>query len=136
MLPHELHHEDKQANQKTSQKELEELAEKSDCVIVGRCADYILREKKPFRIFVYAAVENKLQRCMSHKPDGEQFSENELRKHIAGLDKKRAKYYEFFSDQKWGARENYDLMVNTSGRETKQVSAAVADYLRTVGYAD
>ena len=42
---------------------IKELAERSDCVIVGRCADYILKEKDPFRIFVYADAESKLKRC-------------------------------------------------------------------------
>ena len=40
-----------------------EMALKSDCVIVGRCADYILKEYKPFRIFVYADIDSKIKRC-------------------------------------------------------------------------
>ena len=42
---------------------IQEFAEKSDCVIVGRSADYILREKHPFRLFVYAEMEHKMERC-------------------------------------------------------------------------
>ena len=77
---------------------IKELAERSDCVIVGRCADYILKEKDPF--------------------------------HIRSIDKGRARYYNYFSRQKWGARENYDLLINTSGKDVKQISEAVADYLK------
>ncbi len=54
---------------------IKELAERSDCVIVGRCADYILREKDPFRIFVYADMECKLQRCRERSPEDETLSD-------------------------------------------------------------
>ena len=50
---------------------LKEMGEQSDCVIVGRCADYILRDDKPFRIFVYADMESRIKRCQSRAPEGE-----------------------------------------------------------------
>ncbi len=109
---------------------LEEMSEKSDCLIVGRCADYILREKKPFRIFVYADMESRLQRCMSRKRAGEEMSEKDMKKRIGEIDRERSQYYSYFSDRKWGTRDNYDLMVNTSGKDIKQVSIALADYLK------
>lgn len=49
---------------------IQELAEKSDCVIVGRSADYILREKNPFRVFVYADMEHKMERCRKRATRG------------------------------------------------------------------
>lgn len=108
---------------------LQEMAAKSDCIIVGRCADYILRDEKPFRVFVYADVDSKLDRCMKRKAEDEHLTEQEMKKRMASIDKGRAKYYEFYSDRKWGARENYDLMVNTSGQNIKVVTQAVLDYL-------
>ena len=108
---------------------LQEMAAKSDCIIVGRCADYILRDEKPFRIFVYADVDSKLDRCMKRKAEDEHLTEQEMKKRMASIDKGRAKYYEFYSDRKWGVRENYDLMVNTSGQNIKVVTQAVLDYL-------
>ena len=42
---------------------IKEMAEQSDCVIVGRCADYILREEQPYRIFIYADMESRIRRC-------------------------------------------------------------------------
>ncbi len=111
---------------------LKELAEKSDCIIVGRCADYILRDENPFRIFVYANTESKLKRCMERKPDGENLSESQIKKKITEIDRNRAKYYEFFSNRKWGARENYDLLVNTSEINIKKISAAVCGYLQKI----
>ena len=98
-------------------------------IIRRRCADYILRDEKPFRVFVYADVDSKLDRCMKRKAEDEHLTEQEMKKRMASIDKGRAKYYEFYSDRKWGARENYDLMVNTSGQNIKVVTQAVLDYL-------
>ena len=61
---------------------IQEFAEKSDCVIVGRSADYILREKNPFRLYVYADMENKIARCRKRAPEQENFTDKELKRHI------------------------------------------------------
>ena len=53
-------------------------------------------------------------------------------KRITGIDRNRAKYYAFFSEQKWGARENYDLLVNTSGADIKKLSSALCAYLEAM----
>ena len=109
-----------------------ELADKSDCVIIGRCADYILRDRKPLRIFVYADMESKIKRCMERQTKEEDFTEREMKRRIEGIDRERAKYYNYFSSQKWGARDNYDLMISTSGKNIKQVSVALAQYLKAL----
>ncbi len=109
---------------------LKELTEKSDCIIVGRCADYILRDENPLRIFVYADRESKIKRCIERKSGDEHLTEAQIVKKMKEIDKNRAQYYEFFSERKWGARENYDLMINTSGADIKKVSAAIAGYLK------
>ena len=110
---------------------IKELAEKSDCVIVGRCADYILKEKDPFRIFVYADAQSKLERCRERSPEDEKLSDSKMQRNIRSIDKGRARYYNYFSHQKWGAYENYDLLINTSGKDIRQISDAVADYLKS-----
>ena len=106
-----------------------ELAEKSDCIIVGRCADYVLRDSHPFRIFVYADAQSKLMRCMERRTPEETLSEQDMKRKITEIDRNRARYYAFFSGQKWGARENYDLLVNTSGQSVKKQAAALYEYL-------
>lgn len=105
---------------------INDLADKSDCVIVGRCADYILRDKKPFRIFVYASMESRIQRCISRAESGENLSEKEIKKQIKEIDKNRAKYYEFYTGSEWGAKENYDLCINTTNANIKEVVAGIA----------
>ena len=105
---------------------IREMAEKSDCVIVGRCADYILRNNHPFRIFVYADMESKIARCRTNETEHETLTDKELKKRIAEIDKQRARYYEFYSGQTWGARINYDLCINTTNFTIREISEAMA----------
>ncbi len=105
---------------------LNDLAQKSDCVIVGRCADYVLREKNPFRIFVYADMEARVKRCIERAGEDEKLSEKELIKRIKIIDKNRAKYYEFYTGQRWGDKDNYDLCVNTARFDIKETVKNIA----------
>ena len=59
-------------------------------------------------------------------------TEKEMNRRIEGLDRERAKYYNYFSSQKWGAWGNNDLMISTSGKDIKQVSVALAQYLKAL----
>lgn len=89
---------------------IRELAAKP-CVIVGRCADYILRNNKNLlRIFVYAKMEDRVKNAVRIHDVPENKAESIVKK----TDKTRANYYNFYSNQKWGAVENYDLCLNTS----------------------
>lgn len=105
---------------------IREAAEKSDCVIVGRCADYILQEKHPYRIFLYADMESKIRRCRAKEEEKEHLTDKELRKKIMEVDKQRARYYEFYTGQLWGERINYDLCINTTNLEVKEMVEALA----------
>ena len=83
---------------------IQEVAEKSDCVIVGRCADYVLRDMKPIRLFIYADMEYKIVRCKAKGDDIENLADPELRKKILSVDKKRSRYYQFYTNQVWGEK--------------------------------
>ena len=96
---------------------IREMASKSSCVIVGRCADYILRDTEDIdlvRIFVYADMDSRIRRCMERAPQGENYTDKELEKHIRRVDKNRANYYSDFTLQKWGDKSNYDMCINTT----------------------
>ena len=113
---------------------IRELAGKSDCVIVGRGADYILRDEKPFRIFVYSDDESKLKRCREKNTEdyaqGGELSDKELTKRIEQINRARAEYYEFYTGQKWGSKSNYDLCVNTSRfSDFERLAQAVASMI-------
>ena len=69
---------------------IREMADKSDCVIVGRCGDYILRDLNPFRIFVYADMDAKIARCRERGKEDPPLSDKELKQKITKMDKGRA----------------------------------------------
>ncbi len=106
---------------------LRELAEKTDCVIIGRCADYILRDLNPLRIFVYADEQSRVRRCMEHLRQDEQgVTEKQMLRRIRAMDRDRTRYYDFYTGLKWGDKYNYDLCVNTSGAVIKELVPALA----------
>ena len=97
---------------------IQEMAAKSPCVIVGRCADYILRDSSPFRLFVYSDMPAKIARCRKNESAdyeaGETITDKELSRRIDQINKGRADYYEFYTGQTWGDKANYDLCINTA----------------------
>lgn len=103
---------------------------REDCVIVGRCADYILRDENPYRIFVYADFVSRLRRCTDRAYEGEALSEKQIKQRIRDMDKGRAKYYDYYTGQRWGARENYDLLVNTTDVVIKDIVGGIADIVK------
>lgn len=105
---------------------LKEMATKSDCVIVGRCADHILRDFKPLNIFVYADMPSKMERCRAKGGEISDLSDKDLQKKIQAVDKARARYYSSYTGQTWGEKLNYDICVNTSHRCLKKIAKAVA----------
>lgn len=88
-----------------------EYAEKGNCVIVGRCADYILRERDDvMRVFVCADKEYRLKRIVEVYGDNGQSPEKRLK----DKDKRRAAYYQCYTDMDWGDARNYDISLNTA----------------------
>lgn len=91
---------------------IQELARRQEnCVIIGRCADYVLREQPDhISAFIYANKADRLKRLVEEYGCAEQLAEKTLRKQ----DKIRAEYYNFFTQQRWGETWNYDLSLNSS----------------------
>lgn len=91
-------------------KVIEEIAQKQSCVIVGRCADYVLRERKDcLNVFIYADKKLRAERIVK------QYGESEIdpEKRLADKDKKRKLNYKYFTEQEWGRRENYHLCIDS-----------------------
>ena len=105
---------------------LREMAQKSDCVIVGRCGDHILADLRPLRIFLYADMAAKITRCRSKGEDMSASSDRELEKKIRGVDRARAQHYRFYTGQTWGDRLNYDMCINTTGLDLAAAARATA----------
>ncbi len=88
---------------------IKEIAQQGECVIVGRAADYILKDNPNLiKIFLYAGKEYKIQNIKNNYHD----TEKDAEKNMIQSTKSRAMYYEVISNQKWGEKENYDLCLN------------------------
>lgn len=88
------------------------IAEEGPCVIIGRCADYVLAEHPGLvSLFINAPMDARVKRVMRRND----LSEAEARTRIAKTDKSRASYYRYFTEEKWGMARNYDLCLD-SGR--------------------
>lgn len=89
---------------------ISELAQKGPCVIVGRCADYILRDKADcLRVFIHADMKFRAERIVKEYGEREDSPEQRLR----DKDKRRAAYHRFYTDMKWGHAQNYDVTLNS-----------------------
>ncbi len=88
---------------------IREVAEEGSCVIVGRCADYILREQvRVFSVFMHADLETRKKRIVKLH----QLDEDAARSLIRKTDRIRANYYSFYTDQDWNNANNYDLSLD------------------------
>lgn len=105
---------------------IRKLAEDGPCVILGRSADYVLRKfENKFSIFVCADDEFREAR-------GKEVYGGKTLKELDQEDKKRARYYNYYTGQNWGEGQNYDLVVNTSRDSLDKIADAIIDYIKVV----
>lgn len=90
---------------------IRKAAEKGACVIVGRCADYVLRERKDcLKVFIHADRDSRLRRAVEkYGIDPAKVSDFLTKK-----DKQRANYYNFYTNKKWDSMQNYNLIIDSS----------------------
>ena len=94
----------------TQNRIIKELADKGPCVIVGRCADYILREREDcLNVFIHADEESKIERAEKYF----HITREEAPAILKKKDKARANHYKYYTDQEWGMASNYDLCLNS-----------------------
>ena len=79
---------------------------------------------------IYADMESRMERCRKRAPEQEHFTDKELRRHIQDVDKRRSKYYQFFTGQTWGEKLNYDLCINTSGANIEDLVKVIAKLVK------
>lgn len=91
---------------------IKERTQDDSYVIIGRCADYVLRESdNVFRVFVYADLDFRQKRVASRHPE---LKSSQIIDVINKTDKRRSSYYNFYTGNKWGKYDNYDIAVNSS----------------------
>lgn len=113
------------------QEVLKKIAKKGNAIIVGRGANFVLKDYNPLNIFVYANMESKIRRCKEKGSEDENLSDKELEKKINQIDKARKNFYGMISGREWGEKDNYHLMINTSDFEIKNIIPSITQYVET-----
>ncbi|MBS5171318.1 MAG: cytidylate kinase-like family protein, partial [Lachnospiraceae bacterium] len=100
------------------------LAEKGSCIIIGRCADYILKDRPDtYHIFVYGDEYEKISRTQQLF----NLSEKDARAMNRDMDKKRRLHYEYYTDRKWGDPQNHCMCLNTSALDMERCIRYILD---------
>jgi cytidylate kinase len=109
---------------------IREYAEKGSCVIIGRCADYVLRDHPDlYRIFVYGDLEHRKERVAERHPE---LKSSQIIDVINKTDKRRASYYNFYTGNKWGKYDNYDMAINSSTLGIEETAEVIAAAVRKI----
>lgn len=98
-----------------------------DFVIVGRNADVLLADKKPFNIFVCADMNAKIKRCRERAEEDEKMSDKEMRRHILRIDKNRKLTRYLITEKDWGIKDSYHMIINTTDWDIKDLAKAVKE---------
>ena len=90
---------------------IRDVADKDNCVIVGRCADYVLRNRENVvKVFIMADHDFRVNTLANRKG----ITEAQAKKLLKEVDKDRSSYYKYYTDQVWGEAENYDLCIDSA----------------------
>lgn len=104
---------------------IKSIAKDDNCVIVGRCADYILREHSGLvKFFLYASREERVKTLMAR--DG--MTEKEANSAVSKADKRRSNYYNFYTNNVWGDVHNYNLCLDTASMPVEKCVDILASY--------
>lgn len=106
---------------------IRDLAVREDCVLIGRCADYVLRDHpRTLRVFIYADEESRITRIMARHS----LPRNKAADMMNKIDHRRATYYNFYTGQKWGKYDHYSLAVNSAVLGLAGTAQLIADFAR------
>lgn len=109
---------------------IRKLAAEESCIIIGRCADYVLGEADGLvRVFLYADMEARIERIRAKQL----YDDKDVVKNIRRIDKERRDYHRYYTGRSWEDVENYDLMLNTSRLGIDGTVKTIKDYMRNRG---
>lgn len=112
---------------------IRKVANESPCIIMGRCADYVLdaeAKEQLIRLFVYADIPTSIRRVM--EVDG--VDAKEALKRVNRISKERRDYYKYYTGKEWEDMANYDLPINTTRLEVDEAVHLVKEYIKIRGY--
>ncbi len=106
---------------------IKKVASENSCVIVGRCADFILKENKNvFKVFVYSNMENKIKRTTNIYG----LDKNKAEKEINRINKLRANHYKYYTEKDWNNPENYDICINSDSLGVEKVADLICEMIK------
>lgn len=109
---------------------IRDVAEEGSCVIVGRCADYVLSDRpNVVNLFFYSSLEKRIERISQFNKITPEEAAAEIRK----TDKSRCNHYQHYTDRKWGRAENFDLCICTDDLTVENAANLVVEYLKIRG---
>lgn len=112
---------------------IRQIGETNEGVIIGRCADYVLRDLPSVtNIFIHAELEDRINRCVNSYGDDPETVENKIRDY----DKARANYYNYHTSLKWGYHGNYNLAINTSYIKDEKAADLIVQFMNSRIYKD
>ena len=111
-----------------AQSEVIKKLAKKPCVIIGRCADYVLNnQKNVYRIFLYSDINGKLRRCKKYY----NLDKDAALKIMKKTDRNRAKYYEYYTGHRWNDLSNYDIAINVDKLGVLGTTNAIYDVIKS-----
>jgi len=103
---------------------IREIAEKVSCVIIGRCADFILKDRKDvIKVFIYSDMESKIKRATKFYGLNEEKAEKEIKR----IDKLRANHYKHYTEQEWNNHANYDICINSDELGVEKAAEVICE---------
>ena len=109
---------------------IKEYAREDSCVIIGRCADYVLRdEENLLKVFIYADLDHRQARIAKRHPE---LKSGQIIDVISKTDKRRASYYNFYTGNKWGKYDNYDIAINSSTLGVEGAAEIICDCVKRI----
>ena len=106
---------------------IKEIADKESCVIIGRCADFILKDRKDvIKVFVYSDMKDKIKRATEIYG----MKKSKAQKEIKRIDKLRAIHYKYYTEKEWNNHENYDICINSDTLGVKRAADLICEMVK------
>lgn len=107
---------------------IKKLADNESCVIIGRCADFILKDRKDItKIFIYSDIENKIRRATEIYGLEKAKAEKEIKR----INKLRANHYKFYTERDWNDKSNYDICINSDVLGVEKTADLICDMIKS-----
>ena len=113
------------------------IANEGSAIFIGRCADYILRDRDNcLNVFITASADDRVERLLEHNKikDAEKYSREDMKELLEKSDRKRENYYNYFTYKQWGAASSYDLCLNSSLLGIDGCVKIISDIIKEKGW--